>query len=445
MLTNISPLDGRYASKVDPLRQFFSESALIRVRTYVEIEWLIFLCNGVKLKGTRRLTNQEESKLRAIYEKWSDLNAQKVKDIEKKTNHDVKAVEYFIKEHMTGKLAELKEFVHFACTSEDINNLAYALILKKSLFETFIPKTEQLLKKIQDLAIKHKAIPMLGCTHGQSASPTTVGKEFKVFEKRLERQLKKLKTRTFFGKINGATGNYNAHIAAYPEVDWVKVTKGFMQRLDLTPNLHTTQIEPHDYIAEILHNLIRINTIILDLDRDMWLYIGKGYFKQRVIKGEVGSSTMPHKVNPIDFENSEGNLGLANAIANHLAEKLPVSRMQRDLTDSTTLRNLGTAFGYSYLAYESTLKGLSKLEINKKNLEEDLNNNWEVLGEAIQTVMRKHKIEDAYEKLKDLTRGKRLTQEKMIKFIEGLEIPKKDKDNLEKLTPGTYLGLAKKL
>lgn len=444
MLTAISPLDGRYASKVESLSAYFSEAGLIRARVEVEIEWLIFLCNGVKLKGTRRLNQAEQKKLRALYT-LPPKSYQRVKTIERTTNHDVKAVEYFIKEHMKGKLAGLKEFVHFACTSEDINNLSWAIIIKRALKKTFIPKITELTKSLSKLANRYKSIPMLSHTHGQPASPTTVGKEFKIFVKRLERQLDLLKKQDHLGKINGATGNYNAHVSAYPDIDWVKVTKGFMQRLNLTPNLHTAQIEPHDYVAEILHNIARINTIVLDLDRDIWMYIGKGYFKQKVVKGEVGSSTMPHKVNPIDFENSEGNIGLANAICNHMAEKLPVSRMQRDLTDSTVLRNLGVGFGYSYLAYASTLKGLGKLEINKAKLAADLDANWEVLAEPIQTVMRKYKIEGAYEKLKDLTRGKRLTKEDVVKFVDSLKIPKEDKDRLRKMSPKTYIGLAKKL
>ncbi len=445
MITSISPLDGRYAPKLDPLRDYFSESGLIRVRTWVEIEWLLFLCNSVKLKGTRKITKDEEKKLRELYEKWDVKRAQKVKDIEKTTNHDVKAVEYFIKEHMNGSLKDLTEFVHFACTSEDITNLSYAAIIKKSLWEVFIPETEALLEKLNGLAKKHQKVPLLAHTHGQPASPTTVGKEFKIFAKRLERQLAQLKKQQHLGKINGASGNYNAHISAYPELDWKSISKGFIERIGLTPNFYTSQIEPHDYLAEIFHNIIRINTIILDLDRDVWTYIGKHYFKQKVVKGEIGSSTMPHKVNPIDFENSEGNIGLANAILSHMAEKLPTSRMQRDLTDSTVLRNMGVAIGHSYLAYTSTMKGLAKLEINHAAIQGDLDINWEVLAEPIQTVMRKYKIEGAYEKLKELTRGKKLDQSALIEFIDTLAIPEEDKKRLQKMTPATYIGLAGKL
>lgn len=446
MLTAISPLDGRYAKKTDLVRKFFSEGALIRGRIAVECMWLVFLCNEIKLKGTRQISKEEEKKLESFYKDWDDTAIKfygKAKEIEKTTNHDVKAVEYLIKEEMKKtSLKDLAEFVHFSCTSEDITNLAYGVLLKKFTWDIFIPKLEELNKNLATLAAKYKKIPMLSHTHGQPASPTTVGKEFKIFVKRLERQVTQLKKQTHFGKINGATGNYNAHIIAYQEVDWIKVSTGFIKRLGLTPNLYTTQIEPHDYLAEIFHNIIRINTILIDLDRDIWSYISKHYFKQKVIAGEIGSSTMPHKVNPIDFENSEGNLGIANAILSHMAEKLPISRMQRDLTDSTVLRNMGTGFGHSYLAYESTLKGLGKLEINPKAINTDLDNNWEILAEPIQTVMRKNKIENAYETLKKLTRGKKLNQEILHKFIDTLKIPEKDKKTLKKLTPQTYIGLA---
>jgi len=448
MLTAISPLDGRYARKLDPLREYFSEGALIRARTYVEVEWLIFLCNEITLEGTRKLSKEEQGKLRDLYMYFDEKalkRYKRVKEIEKTTNHDVKAVEYMIKENMTGSMKDLFEFVHFACTSEDITNLSYATLLKKALEEVFIPQIEGVKDALDFMAKEFRIVPMLGFTHGQPASPTTVGKEFKIFAKRLERQISQIKKQEHFGKINGASGNYNAHIAAYPDVDWKSASKGFIERLGLKPSLYTTQIESHDYLAEIFHNIIRMNTVVMDLDRDIWMYVGKGYFTQKVIKGEVGSSTMPHKVNPIDFENSEGNIGIANAIMEHMASKLPVSRMQRDLTDSTVLRNMGIGIGHSYLAYASTLKGLSKLEINKAAIRSDLNANWEVLAEPIQTVMRKYKIEGAYEKLKDLTRGKKLDQDAIIAFIDTLEIPDADKKRLRKMTPGTYIGLAGRL
>jgi len=448
MITAISPLDGRYARKLDPLREYFSEGALIRARTYIEVEWLIFLCNELKLEGTRKLSKEEQDDLRELYMHFDEKALKlykRVKEIEETTNHDVKAVEYMIKEHMTGDMKELLEFVHFACTSEDITNLSYATLLKKALEEVFIPQAEAILARVEELAEKFKNVPMLSHTHGQPASPTTVGKEFKLFQKRLERQIKLLKKQEHFGKINGASGNYNAHMSAYPEVNWKQASKDFIELIGLTPNLYTNQIEPHDYLAEVLHNISRINTIVMDMDRDIWTYVGKGYFKQKVIKGEIGSSTMPHKVNPIDFENSEGNIGLANAIMGHMAGKLPTSRMQRDLTDSTVLRNIGMGIGHSYLAYLSTMKGLSKLELNKSALERDLNTNWEVLAEPIQTVMRKYKIEGAYEKLKELTRGNKLDQDAIVAFIDTLEIPDDDKERLKKMTPATYIGLAGKL
>ncbi len=449
MLTAISPLDGRYGSKLDDLREYFSEAALIKARIFVETEWLGFLCNGVKLEGTRPLTEEEQKTLAALSDGFDEAalaRYQRVKEIEKTTNHDVKAVEYLIKENMKGtSMEDLMEFVHFACTSEDITNLSYSLLMKHALVNLAIPYLEKMQAKIEELAESYRTIPMLSHTHGQPASPTTVGKEFKNFAKRLERQIGLLKKQEHFGKINGATGNYNAHTSAYPELDWTEVTEGFLERLGLTPNMYTNQIEPHDYLAEIFHNMIRINTIILDMDRDIWMYIGKGYFKQKVVAGEIGSSTMPHKVNPIDFENSEGNIGLANAVMSHMAQKLPASRMQRDLTDSTVLRNMGVGIGYSALACISTMKGLGKLEINEERLAEDLDKNWEVLAEPIQTVMRKYKIEGAYEKLKELTRGKKLDQAKLVEFIDTLEIPEDDKARLKEMTPASYIGVADKL
>ncbi|MDH5596858.1 MAG: adenylosuccinate lyase, partial [Candidatus Peregrinibacteria bacterium] len=368
------------------------------------------------------------------------------KAIEKKTNHDVKAIEYYIKEKLAKtSLKKHLEFIHFACTSEDINNLAYGLMLKGARDNVILPSMKELTKELGKLARSWKSIPMLSLTHGQPATPSTVGKELKVVVARLERQIELLKKQEILGKINGATGNFNAHLSAYPKVDWQKLSKKFVQNLGLTHNPLTTQIEAHDYQSELYDTVARFNAILIDLDRDMWSYISRGIFKQKVVKGEVGSSTMPHKVNPIDFENSEGNLGLANAVLRHLSEKLPNSRMQRDLTDSTVQRNIGVGFGYSLLAYKSTLKGLSKLELNKKVIQDELDKNWTLLAEPIQTVMRKNGVPEAYEKLKELTRGKEIDQKSVRAFIEGLKLPAEDKARLLKLTPATYIGLADKL
>lgn len=443
----ISPLDGRYHSKTATLSTYFSEAALIRFRLRVEVEWLIHLCNKIKLPNTRPLDRKEMNHLRRLYDlKNAGDAAEAIKSIEAVTNHDVKAVEYYIKENMKDHTtADLMEFVHFACTSEDITNLSYALMLKESTEDVMLPELALIEEALIDLAEKGKNVSLLAHTHGQPASPTTVGKEIVNVLMRLRVQADELRDQPYLGKFNGAVGNWNAHSIAYPEVDWVKQTSKFITGLGLLPTVFTTQIEPHDYVAELCHNLSRINTILIDFDRDMWMYIGKNYFSQKLKKGEVGSSTMPHKVNPIDFENSEGNLGMANAMLTHLAEKLPIARMQRDLTDSTVLRNLGVAFGYSLLAYKSTLKGLSKVALNKAIIEKDLNNHWEVLAEALQTVMRRYQIEKPYEKLKALTRGKGLTPAAYKKFIEKLDIPKREKARLRKLTPATYIGLAKEL
>ncbi len=444
----LSPLDGRYALKVEELSSYFSESALIRYRVLVEIEWLIHLCNTTKLPNTRKLESKEVRELRKLYRDWDEdgQEAQAVKDIESVTNHDVKAVEYFIKENMKkSTMSDLLEMVHFGCTSEDINNLSYALMLRDAVDEVMIPTIEEILDILRNLAEKTRTVPMLSHTHGQPASPTTVGKEVTNVMVRLLMQVEQLKDQPFLGKMNGAVGNWNAHIVAYPEVDWIKESRKFIEKLGLIPTLFTTQIEPHDFIAETAHSFVRINNILLDFDRDMWTYIGKNYFGQQLKAGEVGSSTMPHKVNPIDFENSEGNLGLANALLNHLADKLPIARMQRDLTDSTVQRNLGVALGYSLLAYQSTLKGLSKVAVNKEALLADLNKHWEVLAEPVQTVMRRYKIPKPYEKLKKLTRGKGLNQKRYQAFVQKLEIPAKAKNKLLKLTPATYIGLAKDL
>jgi adenylosuccinate lyase len=446
MIDALSPLDGRYRSKVAELSDHFSEVALIRTRLQVEVEWFIHLCDMAKLEGTRELTGKERTWLKDLYRKFTVKHAETVKKTESITNHDVKAVEYFMKERMAKtSLKGLMEFVHFACTSEDINNLSYSLMLKKGLETVFENKFVEVENALIDLAKRGAKVPMLSHTHGQPASPTTVGKEAMNVLMRFILQTDQLRDQAFFGKMNGATGNWNAHVVAYPELDWIDISCSFIENLGLIPMTYTTQIEPHDFIAEIAHNFIRINTIILDLDRDLWMYIGKGYFTQKLKKGEVGSSTMPHKVNPIDFENSEGNVGLANALLSHLAQKLPASRMQRDLTDSTVLRNMGVAFGYSLLAYQSTLKGLSKLEINEKKLLSDLNSHWEILGEALQTVMRRYKIAKPYEKLKALTRGKGLTKSGYQTFVKSLKLPESEKKRLLKLTPATYIGLAAEL
>ncbi|OGJ42078.1 adenylosuccinate lyase [Candidatus Peregrinibacteria bacterium RIFCSPLOWO2_02_FULL_48_14] len=442
----LSPLDGRYVEKVGELARFFSESALIRSRIAVEVEWLIFLTNTLKLKGTERLNPAEAEALRKLYTDFRDEFADEVKEIEKTTNHDVKAVEYFLQKALEVlKRGDLISFVHFGCTSEDINNLAYAQMLKGGVQTVLMVNLEKVLAYLKEMAETYRKIPMMSRTHGQAASPTTVGKEFKNVGARLFRQYEQLSKAQYLGKLNGATGNFNAHAVAYPEVDWIAASRQFVEGLGLEWQRYTTQIEPHDYMAEIFDNLRRTNTILIDFCRDIWTYISLGYFTQRVVKGEVGSSTMPHKVNPIDFENAEGNLGLANALFTHFSEKLPVSRMQRDLTDSTVLRNIGTALGYSLLAYKSLQKGLSKLEVNEKKLQEDLDENWELLGEAIQTVMRRYGIQNAYEQLKELTRGSKMTQEKIAEFVETLDIPGDAKKRLLKLSPAEYIGLASQL
>lgn len=446
-LLSISPLDGRYREKIKQLETYFSEYALIRYRLLIELEWFIFLCNEVKLEGARELSASELRILRGLSTGFEVMDAKRVKDIEKKINHDVKAVEYFIKEHLEAypRLAVMSEFIHFGCTSEDINNLAYGLLLKDFSTKEFMPLLSGVIIELFAMAKRYKTVPMLAHTHGQPASPTTVGKEFLNVVARLQRQCDSFKKIIQPGKFDGAVGNFNAHAIAYPKVDWIGVSHRFVAYLGLAPNAYTTQIEPHDTLAEQFDALARINTILIDLDRDIWTYISMGYFKQRLKEGEVGSSTMPHKVNPIDFENSEGNLGLANAIARHLAEKLPISRMQRDLTDSTVMRNIGAAFGYSVLAYKNLLVGLSKLEINEKRLNEDLDENWEVLTEAIQTILRKYKVSGAYERLKALSRGKKLTENEIHMFVKQLKISAEDKKRLLELTPATYTGLAVKL
>ncbi len=443
-LTAISPIDGRYASKTTDLQPIFSEYGLIKHRVAVEIHWLMALAEHPQITEVAPFTAHGRNILENIAADFSLDDAQRVKNIERTTNHDVKAVEYFLKEKIAGnsELEAVSEFIHFACTSEDINNLAYALMLREARGQVVLPLIDQLLQAITRMALDYADVPMLARTHGQPASPTTVGKEMANVVHRLRRQLDQIAAIPLMGKINGAVGNYNAHLVAYPTVDWLELSKQFVTRLGLTWNPYTTQIEPHDYIAELLNALARFNTILVDFNRDIWGYISIGYFKQKTVAGEVGSSTMPHKVNPIDFENSEGNLGLANAMFDHLAGKLPISRWQRDLTDSTVLRNLGVGIAYSSIAYQSTLKGISKLDVNRERLDRDLGDNMAVLAEPLQTVMRRYGIEKPYEKLKDLTRGKDITRAALISFVDTLDIPDDEKDWLKLLTPQTYIGNA---
>lgn len=442
-LTAISPLDGRYGSKTASLRAVFSEFGLIRARVEVEIRWLQRLAEHEAITEVPAFSADTNAQLDAIVANFSEADAQRVKDIEATTNHDVKAVEYFIKEKFADneELKAVNEFVHFACTSEDINNLSHGLMLKEGR-DTILPMMQQIADEIRKLAHEQAALPMLSRTHGQTASPSTLGKEMANVVARLERQIKQIKAVELLGKINGAVGNYNAHLSAYPDIDWEANAETFVTSLGLTFNPYTTQIEPHDYIAELFDAFARFNTILIDFDRDIWAYISNGYFKQKTIAGEVGSSTMPHKVNPIDFENSEGNLGLANAVLAHMAQKLPISRWQRDLTDSTVLRNMGVGMGYSMIAYQASLKGISKLEVNAVRLGEDLNNAWEVLAEPVQTVMRRYGIEQPYEKLKAFTRGKAITKDAMGEFIASLELPQSAKDELNAMTPASYVGNA---
>ncbi|PFG54970.1 adenylosuccinate lyase [Marinobacter sp. LV10R520-4] len=443
-LTAISPVDGRYGSKVSVFRDIFSEYGLIRNRVTVEIRWLQKLAAHPQIQEVRAFSVQADAALNALVSEFGLADAQRIKDIERTTNHDVKAVEYFIKEKIAGnaELHAVTEFVHFACTSEDINNLSHALMLREGLDSGMLPAMTKVIDQIARLAHDHAAQPMLSRTHGQTASPSTVGKELANVVHRLRRQLAQIKNVELLGKINGAVGNYNAHLSAYPDIDWAENAKTFIEGLGLNFNPYTTQIEPHDYIAELYDAVARFNTILIDLDRDIWGYISLGYFKQKTVEGEVGSSTMPHKVNPIDFENSEGNLGIANALLSHLSAKLPISRWQRDLTDSTVLRNLGVGFAHSLIAYESTLKGLSKLELNAARLDADLNQAWEVLAEPIQTVMRRYNIEKPYEKLKALTRGKAMSAEVIQSFVSSLDIPEQAKAELMAMTPGSYIGNA---
>ncbi|MCE2595685.1 adenylosuccinate lyase [Motilimonas cestriensis] len=446
-LTAVSPVDGRYGSKTALLRSIFSEFGLIKYRVQVEVRWLQKLAATTGVAEVPAFSADANAVLDAIVANFSEEDAQRVKTIEATTNHDVKAVEYFLKEKVAqhAELDAVSEFIHFACTSEDINNTSHGLMLTEARNEVVLPYCDKIVAAIRGLAKAYRDTPMLSRTHGQPASPTTLGKEMANVVARLERQVKQIKAVEFLGKTNGAVGNYNAHLSAYPEVNWEQFAEEFVTGLGLTFNPYTTQIEPHDYIAEFFDAIARFNTILLDFDRDIWGYICLGHFKQKTIAGEIGSSTMPHKVNPIDFENSEGNLGLANAIFDHLAAKLPVSRWQRDLTDSTVLRNLGVAIGYSVIAYEASLKGISKLEANEQNMADDLNGNWEVLAEPIQTVMRRYGIEKPYEKLKELTRGKRVNAQGIAEFIDTLELPESVKAELKLLTPANYIGIAVKL
>lgn len=443
-LTAISPIDGRYGSKTSPLRAIFSEFGLIRARVEVEIRWLQQLAAHDGISEVPAFSTETQNQLNSIVSQFSEVNAQRIKDIEATTNHDVKAVEYFIKEQFDDnqELHKVSEFVHFACTSEDINNLSHAIMLRASRDDVLLPMMKELANAIRSLAHDHAALPMLSRTHGQTASPTTLGKEMANVVARLDRQIQQLQSVPLLGKINGAVGNYNAHLSAYPNIDWQSNAEQFVTSLGLDWNPYTTQIEPHDYIAELFDAIARFNTILIDFDRDIWAYISLGYFKQRTIAGEVGSSTMPHKVNPIDFENSEGNLGIANAVMTHLAQKLPISRWQRDLTDSTVLRNMGVGAGYSLIAYQATLKGISKLQVNEARIAEDLNNAWEVLAEPVQTVMRRYGIEQPYEKLKEFTRGKAITQSAMAEFINSLSLPQAVKNELYSMTPANYTGNA---
>ena len=445
-LTAVSPLDGRYASKTVELRPIFSEYGLMRFRVQVELTWLKHLANCEAIKEVPAFSKETIEFIDSIIKNFSEEDAKNIKEREAVTNHDVKAVEYFLKDKTASnaEIAKVKEFIHFACTSEDINNNSHALMLKTAREEVILPVVDEIIAKITELAHKYAEVPLLARTHGQPASPTTIGKEMANVVYRMRRQRDEIARVEILGKINGAVGNFNAHSVAYPDVDWYAFSKAFEEDLGLTFNPYTTQIEPHDYMAELFGAVDRFNTILLDFDRDIWMYISNGVFTQKTIAGEIGSSTMPHKVNPIDFENSEGNLGIANALFMHLGNKLPVSRMQRDLTDSTVLRNLGVAFGYSLIAYKSTLKGISKLQANVEHTAVELDNNWEVLAEPYQTVMRRYVIANPYEKLKALTRGQKVTKEIMENFLESLDMPEEAKALLRGLTPATYIGRAVK-
>jgi len=443
-LTAISPVDGRYQNKTDVLRPIFSEYGLFRFRVLVEIEWLKKLSKNPNIKEIESFSANSISLLDNIKNNFSIDDAKQIKKIEKITNHDMKAVEYFIREKIQSdpKLKNVSQFIHFACTSEDINNLSYALMLKDARENILLPKLQKLIIILQEMSDSYASIPMLSRTHGQTASPTTLGKEMAIYVYRALRQMKQFENIELLGKLNGAVGNFNAHFAAYPDINWMSLSKEFIEELGLTWNPYTTQIESHDYMAEYFHTLARTNTILIDLCRDLWGYISLGYFNLKPIKGEVGSSTMPHKVNPIDFENAEGNFGIADSIFEHLAMKLPTSRWQRDLSDSTILRNAGVGIAHTIIAFDSTVAGLSKIDINKDVIHEDLKDSWEVLTEPIQTVMRRYNIDNAYEKLKKLSRGQKINKEILHNFIEQLDIPDDAKSRLKELNPSNYLGNA---
>ena len=446
MLDNISPIDGRYNKDTQELKLFFSEEALIKYRIKIEIEYLIALCNVFHIKELKPLSSKKKTELRNIYNKFSIKDGKRVKKIEEKTNHDVKAVEYFIREKLkrTGS-SKLIPWIHFALTSEDVNNLAYSLMWQDGLVYVYLPTLKKIISKLKTLSKKYSNTAMLAMTHGQPATPTTVGKELAVYYARLQKQITHIKEHTLQGKLGGATGTWGAHIATYPSVDWLKFTQRFLKSLKLEPNLITTQIESRDSIVESYQSMIRVNSILLDFCQDIWLYISRGVFKQKRIDGEVGSSTMPHKINPINFENAEGNLGISNSMLSHFCTKLPISRLQRDLSDSTVLRNQGVAMAHSLLAVKNILKGLNRLAVNKEKIANELDSHWEILAEAIQTILRKNGQQDAYEKLKVLTRGTKISQKTIIDFINGLKLPKNDREYLLNLTPETYVGLATKL
>lgn len=452
-LTAISPIDGRYARHTALLREYCSEFGLIRYRVVVEVRWLMQLADEASIAEVKTLSAADKKFLESLISEFSLQDAERIKEIEKTTNHDVKAVEYFLQEKLrehngsnaSSELAATIPFLHFACTSEDINNTAYALMVRDTRDKVLAPLIESVINALRSQAQEFASVSMLARTHGQTASPTTVGKEIANVVARIERQFSALNNGAILGKFNGAVGNYNAHVAAYPEADWPEISGRFLRGLDLEPNPLTTQIEPHDFLAELFDTLARLNTILIDYSRDTWGYISLGYFRQKKIAGEIGSSTMPHKVNPIDFENAEGNFGLANALLTHLAQKLPISRWQRDLTDSTVLRNLGSAFAYSVIALNSLAKGISKLQLDEQRLAQDLDNSWEILAEPIQTVMRRYGIEDSYEKLKELTRGEEINKEVIHGFLETLALPAPEIARLKAMTPENYIGLAAEL
>ena len=445
-LRSISPLDGRYEAAVAPLADYFSEYALIRYRVIVELHWLLEMSERPEIGGVRAFTEAERAFITAWMAEFDEAAAARVKEIERTTRHDVKAVEYYIRERLKEtSLADVEGFIHFCCTSEDINNLAYGMMLKEAVEQQWLPLAHRMVDQVAALAERTRGTALLSRTHGQTASPSTLGKELAVFVHRWRRQLRHVAAQEYLGKFNGAVGCYNTHVVAYPDAPWLEISRAMVERLGLTWNPLTIQIEPHDYIAELFHAVMRFNTVLLDFDRDVWTYVSLAYFKQKVVAGEVGSSTMPHKVNPIDFENSEANLGLSNAVLDHLASKLAVSRLQRDLTDSSALRNVGVGIGHSLLALQSTLRGLSRLEVSEGALNADLDHAWEVLAEPIQTVMRREGYADAYERLKELTRGARITQEGIQAFVRTLGLPQADEERLLALTPATYIGIGPEL